>query len=100
MSKTKSLFLIPTTLLLAFALIAAEPATARSNPDSPTAEAAQSAEPVESILATGACLAAESVGAMDCAQGCRFAAEIARAAGDPPEQVLDRLISCLVKCGS
>ena len=99
MSKTKSLFLLPTTLFLAFALIAAEPATARSNPESPTAEAAPSAEPVESSQRMDACLAAQGLVTMpDCAKGCQNAARVAEAAGDPPAQILSRLHACLDMC--
>ena len=90
-------FLIPG--LLAFALVAAEPATAPSDPGSPTAEVAQSAELAESSQGTRACLAAQSIAAMpDCAQGCQNAARVATASGDPAEQVLERLHMCLDMC--
>lgn len=95
--KLHSFHLIPG--LLAFALVAAEPATVPSDPGSPTAEVTQGVEFAESSQGTGACLAAQSIDAIaDCAKGCQNAAKVATAAGDPAEQVLDRLHQCLDMC--
>ena len=95
---------IRTTLTLTVACLALLAVTAASPaPDglTPPAEAAGSAELVESTPGTRTCLAAQSAGATyDCAEGCKIAAEIARDAGDPPAQVLDRLIECLDRCPS
>lgn len=63
------------------------------------AEAAPSAEPVESSQRMDACLAAQSLVTMpDCAKGCQNAAKVAEAAGDPPAQILSRLHQCLDMC--
>jgi hypothetical protein len=84
--------------LALLAVTAASPAPDRLTP---LAEAAGSAGLVESTPATSTCLAAQSAGATyDCAEGCKIAAEIARDEGDPPLQVLNRLIACLDECPS